>query len=224
MRYSIVKAATVALLGLGNILISVTAFPTGITDIQERSISSENVKLAARAKPVPKLGDYDYTADPAMVLPNKPIMYIVKRKGNSGTINQIRIDKNANSIAVTMAYNKADTQPPKLFLSDIQMSLFVYQGGKTASDLAILSYEGVDESTTKVVIKNAFEKLKKGDRDVITVTPLSIGLEKEVFDDLMKTPFGKNVQRLHDDFDTGLPKKVVLSGGSNHGTLTVYLK
>ena len=37
MRYSMVKAATLALLGLGNVFLGVNAYPTSVTEVQDVS-------------------------------------------------------------------------------------------------------------------------------------------------------------------------------------------
>lgn len=122
------------------------------------------------------------------------------------------------------AENANDKTANKLFLSDIEMSLFVKKGGKQPSDLAIVRFEVVVEKATNAVIAAAYKSLNKQSSDTITVTPQSTGAEKEVFDNLQTTPFGKNVARLNSDFGSGQVKSYVITDGPLRPTLTVHVK
>jgi hypothetical protein len=221
-----VKTATLALLGLGNVFLGVNAAPTAVTEVQDRSVTYENNKLAVRAKAVPNLeaSPYNYIVAAGPALPKRPILYTVTKKGVTGNIDEIAVNKAENSVTVEDANNGDEPKgDSKLSLSDIEISLFVNKGGKQATDLAIVRFSNVVEKSTRPVIDDAFAKLTPTN-GVITVTSTSTGEAKTIFDNLQKAAFGKSVAKLHANYNVGQVTKYEITGSKTIPNLAAYVK
>ncbi|KAI0967022.1 hypothetical protein F4678DRAFT_483374 [Xylaria arbuscula] len=159
-------------------------------------------------KEVPNPWDdvHKYSKFPAMI-PNKVFgdIYKIYTKGyedGKAFVDQIGINKKDNSINVMNAYNKKDDSPPeqKMYLNDIEMALFKL-AGKNPQDLAVVRFDTVTNDETRDAMEKAVADLGKG--KVITVKSTDTGKEGQVFDDLLATPFGSNVDRLNQEFSVG---------------------
>jgi hypothetical protein len=151
-------------------------------------------------------------------------LWKVTKPGVSGTIDLIKIDQTEQSITIEDANNQDDKSAQKLHLSDIEMSLFVYKGGKQVSDLKIVRAQPVVNVATKAAITAAYKTLGLKDTETLTVTATSTGKEKDVFGSLLNTPFGKNAAYLHSDFGAGGISSFVVTDGVVQPTLTIHLQ
>lgn len=224
MRYSMIKTATLALLGLSKVYLGVTAAPTAISETR-----GHNDKLVVRTSTVPDLtaSPYLYTASLSMSLPRSPKRtYTVKKSGVQGNLDIIVIHTTENTITVDYANNAADKTTNRLGLSDIELSLFVHKGGKRVSDLAEVIFTDVSEKTAKPVIESAIKKLGGGKTTdlSITVTSTSTGDASNIFTSLQGTVFGKGLANLHTKYGIGQVTKWTITGSQSIPNLTAYTK
>ncbi|GAW18580.1 hypothetical protein ANO14919_080580 [Xylariales sp. No.14919] len=159
-------------------------------------------------KEVPNPWDdvHKYRADPIPLGAHRVYGTIYKVfSGEEETmVDQIGINTKDNSINVLNA-NNGDDKPldrPKMYLSDIEMALFK-RAGKNPQDLSFVRFNTVEENTTRLAMEQALAALGKEPRGSATVTSTDTGKEGEVFDSLLATPFGANVDRLNQEFGTG---------------------
>jgi len=187
---------------------------------------TEECTLNVFKKPVPDLAAHGYTVTKGHALPNKPITYTIKKeihKNEHLTVDQIRIDLKENSLSVLNADNKKDTSSNKLFLSDIEMALWVHTAKKKVTDLVIIRFEVIVEDATTAVIKDARKLLKVGNDGHFTVTATETGNQKTVFNHLQGTPLGKSVARLHSDFDARQAASYSVTGSALRPNIEIHL-
>ncbi|KAK8102549.1 hypothetical protein PG984_015695 [Apiospora sp. TS-2023a] len=130
-------------------------------------------------------------------------------------VDTIGIRKDDNSINTLEAFNKDQTfeggmqyKDHPVRLSDIQMYLFVNKGGKRPQDLSIMRYDSIVESKTDGVMAAALEKFPNpsgASDNEITVTSKAAkdSDEYNIFQQMLKTPIGMNVDKTVQQFGVG---------------------
>ncbi|KAI0119386.1 hypothetical protein F4814DRAFT_447202 [Daldinia grandis] len=215
MRTSFFKAATFALLGLGNVFPGVLGAPTS-NEVEERSDT-----LTARAKAVPDITQQGYKVDDGTGFPNKKT-YKVTTEHYSGTLDLIRVETKNKLAAVLDANNSDDKTPNRAKLRDIVMYVYSKKGNLKPEEIQKVRFEVVVEKATNAAIKGAYEKLGKTTGD-FTVKSSDSGKEKEVFDSLSGTPFGKIASSYHGDYSAGQIKEIEIEGSPTRPTMEVRL-
>ncbi|KAK6951888.1 hypothetical protein Daesc_006413 [Daldinia eschscholtzii] len=215
MRTSFFKAATFALLGLGNVFPGVLGAPTS-NAVEERSDT-----LVARAKEVPDITKQGYKVDDGVGFPRKKT-YKVTTEHYTGTLDLIRVETANKLLAILDANNDEDKTPNRAKLRDIAMYVYAKKGNLPANEIGKVRFEVVVEKATNAAIKAAYEKLGKSDGD-FTVHSSDSGKEKEVFDSLAGTPFGKIANSYHTDYSAGEIKSILIEGSPTRPTMEVHL-
>lgn len=112
------------------------------------------------------------------------------------------VNAKQDSYTIREAWNKYDTTPNKPRLSEMVYSIWVNDMERKPGDLDMVRLLSVTEETTRPVLAKAKEK--KGGINDITVTRNSEDpVDKEIFDELAKTAWGKHVQKVLDLGDSG---------------------
>ncbi|KAI8961585.1 hypothetical protein F5Y11DRAFT_325815 [Daldinia sp. FL1419] len=217
MRTSFFKAATFALLGLGNVFPGVLAAPTS-TEIEDRSTADT---LVARAKEVPDITEKDYRVNDGMGLPRKKT-YTVTTPNYKGNLDLIRVEPAAKLVAVLDANNDEDKTPNRAKLRDIVMYVYSKKGNLKPEEIQKVRYEVVVEKATHAAIEDAYKKLGKTSGD-FTVKSSDNGKEKEVFKSLSGTPFGKIASSYHTDYNAGQIKEIKIEGSPTRPDMEVHL-
>ncbi|KAI1466358.1 uncharacterized protein F4812DRAFT_460631 [Daldinia caldariorum] len=215
MRISLFKAATFALLGLGNVFPGVLGAPTS-NAVEERSNN-----LVARTKAVPDITKQGYHVDEGTGFPRKKT-YKVTTNHYSGALDLIRVEPSGKLVAILDANNDADETPNRAKLRDIVMYVYTVKGQQPASGIQRVRFEVVVEKTTNAAIKAAYHKLDKTTGD-FTVKASDHGKEKEVFDSLSKTPFGKIASSYHTDYSAGQIKEIKIEDSPTRPTMEIHL-
>jgi len=117
----------------------------------------------------------------------------------------MRVKPRDGSITVSNAYNADDATPAdkKLFLNDFEMHLWA-RDGRQPNGLNTVKIETVVNTETVNAISSSRARLNLDAGADFTVSPTSANpVEVEVFNSLLNTPFGKNVDRLNHEYSTG---------------------
>ncbi|KAF3069041.1 hypothetical protein GL218_08161 [Daldinia childiae] len=215
MRTSFFKAATFALLGLGNVFPGVLGAPTS-NEVEERSDT-----LMARAKQVPDITKQGYTVNDGMGLPSKKL-YTVTTKNYNGNLDLIRVQPADKLVAVEDANNSADKTENRAKLRDIVMYVYSKKGNLKPEEIQKVRFDVVVEKATNAAIKAAYEKLGKTTGD-FTVKSSDSGHNKEVFTSLSGTPFGKIASSYHTDYNAGQIKEIKIEGSPTRPNMEVHL-
>ncbi|KAI0852429.1 hypothetical protein F5Y00DRAFT_195605 [Daldinia vernicosa] len=215
MRTSFFKAATFALLGLGNVFPGVLGAPTS-TEVEERSDT-----LMARAKEVPDITKQGYKVDENPGLPTKKT-YKVTTEHYNGQLDLIRVETRNNLVAVLDANNQDDKTPNRAKLRDIVMYVYSVKGNLKPEGIQKVRFETVVEKTTHAAIKAAYEKLGQTTGD-FTVTSSDTDKKKEVFVSLSGTPFGKIAGSYHTDYNAGQIKEIKIENSPTLPHMEVHL-
>ncbi|KAI1805396.1 hypothetical protein F4811DRAFT_221504 [Daldinia bambusicola] len=215
MRASFFKAATFALLGLGNVFPGVLGAPTS-NAVEERSDN-----LVARAKAVPDITQQGYRVDDGMGLPRKKT-YKVTTDHYNGGLDLIRVEPSGRLLAILDANNDEDTTPNRAKLRDIAMYVYSVKGNLHPNEIQRVRFEVVVEKATNAAIKAAYEKLGMSTGE-FTVRASDHGKEKEVFDSLSGTPFGKIASSYHTDYDAGEIKEIRIEDSPTRPTMEIHL-
>ncbi|KAH7403708.1 hypothetical protein BKA64DRAFT_669722 [Cadophora sp. MPI-SDFR-AT-0126] len=233
MRYSLVKAATIALLGLQDFISHINAFPTGGVDhVGDTSVTKLPHVLAPRAKPVPRLEYYKYEAQHGFAFPWRPVRYVILKDGVGGYVDEIIIDKTWGIITVEKASNQDDRTDNKLRLSDIAMSLFVHYGEKRPSDLVQVVFSNVVENSQQLheVLEKALLDAGWHQENPVTVTatptslPFVESTQKRLFATIEDQPFAKSVRWMATDFGVPLVTSWTVSGSTTRPILTASFR
>ncbi|KAI1659065.1 hypothetical protein F4813DRAFT_355560 [Daldinia decipiens] len=215
MRTSFFKAATFALLGLGNVFPGVLGAPTS-NEVEQRSDT-----LMARAKAVPDITKQGYKVDDGTGFPKKKT-YKVTTPHYIGTLDLIQVITDSKLVAIKDANNIEDKTPNRAKLRDIVMYVYSKKGNLKPEEIQKVRFETVVEKATNAAIKAAYEKLGKTTGD-FTVKSSDSGKEKEVFDSLSGTPFGKIASSYHSDYNAGQVKEIKIENSPTRPDMEVHL-
>ncbi|PVI01700.1 hypothetical protein DM02DRAFT_613508 [Periconia macrospinosa] len=202
MKASFTSIAT-TLLGLGSVLTGVTAVPT------------TNKQLSARATvPDIKAAPYSYEVTERPGLGGKATFSVNRKGSNVAFLNVISVDTKANMVKVEDANNDKDPRENRIPLRDIAMYLYASKAPqKDPKTLKKISFAPVvEKKSTNPTIKACQKKLGKTS---FKVTPSSTGKEKEVFNDLAKTVFGRSVAHYKSDYGLNVGAIEIVGGSEN---------
>lgn len=126
----------------------------------------------------------------------------IRPRGADRTMVDMSVNTKQNSYTIKEAWNERDTTTNKARLAEMVHSIWVNDMGKRPGDLTTVRLLSVTEETTKPVLVKAKEK-KGGSTDFTVTRNSEDPVDKEIFEELTKTTWGKHVQKVLDLGESG---------------------